>query len=343
MKVASELNKVRSQGLFVFNTDSSEGHSGTIAVLQPTQKCNLECISCPQPIEERSEPDPDNKTLITDLLSLPLNLRHLTISGGEPTLRFNLLLSALEVLRDRVKPFSIQLLTNAVKLSHKELCARLKDVSPRSFIIGIPLYTGHADLHDSITRKDGSFSSTMRASELPRGKPRGFQADRFYFRSKLRGIRPRAIKNLTENGMRVEIRVIVSRLTASELPATATFIAKNLGMVERVLLIAPEIHGSARANLTQVWQDPREQWQNLMQSSRILINCGISVSLFNYTLCMIPESLWSISTDSISPWKKAYSKCCDECSVRPYCAGYFACNKDLMDTIVCPVIQNNRN
>jgi len=309
MKAASALTRPQSRELFIFNAESAESRSSAIALFQPTKKCNLKCVSCPQPREERYEPDLDANSLIAALASLPSNLLHLTISGGEPTLRFDLISNVLEMFRNRAEPVSIQLLTNAVMLKQNSLCARLRAVSPQSLVIGVPLYAGHADLHDAITCMDGSFTSTVQA-----------------------------ITNLLSLGARVEIRVIVSRLTINDLPTTAAFISKNMHTVERVLFIAPELHGCARDNALKVWQDPHEQAPSLIKATHILRAGDVRVSLYNYPLCTIPESLWSISADSISPWKKAFSKCCDACTVRRYCAGFFTCNKDVMNSVVCPVI-----
>jgi len=278
-------------------------------VLQLTYRCNLACRSCPQPLHEREISDEDSGKVLLALRNLQPEIRYLTISGGEPTLRPNLLGKTLDMLYRDFKSVSVQLLTNAVLLKKQTLCNKIVSLYPEGLLIAIPLYAGHVILHDAVTGVPGSFESTVQG-----------------------------VNNLLSLGARVDLRVIVTKLTAHELDRTSMFIAENLDHVDRVLFVSPELHGVAKDNERDVWIPLTDHALSLNSAIEILLDSNIAVNLYNYPLCCIPEHWWSLCADSISPWKKMFFDSCSDCSGIEYCSGFFACNEDVLHGQLHPML-----
>ena len=55
-----------------------------------------------------------------------------------------------------------------------------------------------------------------------------------------------------------------------------------------------------------------------------LANRGMTVSIYNLPLCVLPRSLWPFARQSISEWKNRYPDECEPCVVKDHCAGFFA-------------------
>lgn len=117
--------------------------------------CNENCIHCYIP--NRYKCSTMNKDMFDDILKqcINMNVLNLTISGGEPMLNPYLKDFLIKCSRSN---FSINLLTNLTLLSDE-----LLDVISSNPLICVQtsLYAMDADIHDSITRRQGSFEQTM--------------------------------------------------------------------------------------------------------------------------------------------------------------------------------------
>jgi hypothetical protein len=88
--------------------------------------------------------------------------------------------------------------------------------------------------------------------------------------------------------------------------------------------MALEPTGHALTNLSAVWIDPNETLEELSQAIRILNRADMPVSLYNYQLCILPESLRKYARQSISDWKNIYLPICRGCAIKKLCGGFFA-------------------
>jgi hypothetical protein len=84
-----------------------------------------------------------------------------------------------------------------------------------------------------------------------------------------------------------------------------------------------EITGFTRPNLKELWIDPYDYQSELAAAVEHLAIRGMNVSIYNHTLCVIPESLWPFARKSISDWKNNYLHVCNDCDVRKRCGGFF--------------------
>ena len=81
--------------------------------------------------------------------------------------------------------------------------------------------------------------------------------------------------------------------------------------------------GLAENNLNEVFIDPIEYRQELLDSIQHLLQRNMNISIYNLPLCLLPKSLWKYSRDSISSWKKFYIEKCNDCNAREKCSGLF--------------------
>jgi His-Xaa-Ser system radical SAM maturase HxsC len=131
------------------------------------------------------------------------------------------------------------------------------------------------------------------------------------------------ILNLARLKQRIEIRVVVHKQTAPHLVEIAEFISRNLPFVDQVALMGLELIGFARANVDDVWIDPVEYREELIEAVTMLDRRGLRALVYNHPLCLIDRKLWSHAVRSISDWKNEYHPECLRCSVAHDCGGFF--------------------
>ncbi|MFO0652349.1 MAG: hypothetical protein U0326_39385 [Polyangiales bacterium] len=114
------------------------------------------------------------------------------------------------------------------------------------------------------------------------------------------------------------------RETVGRLPEFARFVARNLTFVDHVALMGLELVGYARSNLDALWIDPVDYQPPLVKAALALHRAGLSVSIYNHTLCTLDEALHPFARKSISDWKNVYVDACTRCDLRERCGGFFA-------------------
>jgi MoaA/NifB/PqqE/SkfB family radical SAM enzyme len=96
-------------------------------------------------------------------------------------------------------------------------------------MVGIPVYSDDPTLHDYIVQAKGAFDETMLG-----------------------------IINLKRLKQKVEIRVVLHKLSIKRLVELAQFITRNLLFVDHVALMGLEMMGFTRANIDELWIDQSE-------------------------------------------------------------------------------------
>jgi His-Xaa-Ser system radical SAM maturase HxsC len=283
---------------------SVEPKSGTVRVLFRrlsaynhfllTERCNNNCLMCSQP--PRAVQD---GWIVDEILeALPLidrSAREIGFTGGEPTLLGERFIELVRATESYLPNTSLHVLSNGRNFANDRLAASVAAVRHHDLMLGIPLYSDLAHLHDYVVQADGAFDETVRG-----------------------------ILNLKRHGVRIEIRAVLQRPTTERLPQLARFIARNLLFADHVALMGLEVTGFAKANLNRIWIDPVDYGSELRAAVKILMQAGIKTSIYNSQLCVLPEDLRPYARRSISDWKQEYLPACDGCSVRAKCAGFFA-------------------
>jgi His-Xaa-Ser system radical SAM maturase HxsC len=259
-----------------------------------TDRCNSFCLMCSQPPKAIDDRDRIHEHLRLIDLMQPAP-RELGITGGEPTLLGRDLIRILEACKEKLPTTSVHLLSNGRLFRYDKFARDLAAIEHPDLVVGIPLYSDIDYLHDFVVQARGAFDQTLLG-----------------------------LQNLGLHGVRVEIRVVIHRLTYARLPQLAEFIYRNLTFADHVALMGLETIGFAVPNLASLWFDPYDYQQELRMATLYMAAHGLNVSIYNHQLCTVPRELWPFCRRSISDWKNDYLPQCASCSVRLACAGFFS-------------------
>lgn len=286
-----DIITVDSRGI-IFKLFSAEENDATIYL---TGHCNSNCIMCPCSDSERKLSNGlDEDWMQLYLAMLPDNLRHIIVTGGEPTLRLDTFIKVIQYIGKRFPNVDVLLLTNGRSLAYKGLADFLLQNAPKSLIVGIPLHGANQDLHDKITRTRGSFQQT-----------------------------DMGIKNLLQRRIDVELRIVVTRINLDNLDDIAKRICNDYPTVKVVNFVGLETRGNCALNFKNVYVSHRDAFEHSKMAINILIASGIDVGLYNFPLCMVDEGYWKLCKRSISPEKVRYTSQCNKCRVHNICGGFF--------------------
>lgn len=270
-------------------------HHASVNALLVTEQCNSFCVMCSQPPKAHDDSYLVDQWLETIPL-IPESCRELVITGGEPTLLGNKLAELVRSIRSYLPSTALHILTNGRTLKRAEVAEQLAAVCHPDLMLGIPLYSDVASIHDYVVQADGAFDETVLG-----------------------------ICNAKRQGLRVELSVVIHRETYARLPKLANFIVRNLQFVDQVSLMALEPTGFARANLDALWIDPIDYQQELAAAVDSLAAGNVKVHLFNHQLCTLLPALRPYAVKSISDWKNEYVLECLNCAQRSSnCGGFFS-------------------
>lgn len=261
-----------------------------------TPKCNSNCIMCPSPDVSRKQPNcADSNKLIEIAKHIPSSARHLTITGGEPFMIGPQIFDFIEFLQRKFYCTDCLILTNGRVFAVERYAELLQQSMPRNTIVAIPVHGSTPEKHDQITRAEGSFVQSVLG-----------------------------IKRLLKLGIRIELRIVVTKLNADDVINIASLIIDEMPKIEHVCVMAAEMTGNARQNIEQVWLPYKEAFKRIKPAIRLLIRNGITVRLYNFPLCAVGKEYITLCNKSISPEKVRFDECCKACILRSACGGIFA-------------------
>ncbi len=167
--------------------------------LLTTERCNSNCLMCSQPPKDKND-IPRLAELHRRLIPLiPKDCPELGVSGGEPTLLGEGFFSLLEQLKQELPDTEIHVLTNGRTFAWHQVAQRLAAINHQRVMFGIPLYSDYYQEHDYIVQAKDAFDQTVLG-----------------------------LHNLARYDQRVEIRVVLHKLSVPRLVKLAHYIYKNL-------------------------------------------------------------------------------------------------------------------
>lgn len=259
-----------------------------------TERCNNYCLMCSQPPK-----DIDDSYIVKDVLdAIPLmsrDTKEIGITGGEPTLLGDDLIKILNNFKNYLPDTALHMLTNGRTFKDIDFTNKVASINHHDFMIGIPVYSDIASIHDYVVQAKGAFDETIRG-----------------------------IINLKSVGQLIEIRVVIHKQTYKRLPELAEFIVRNMLFVDHVALMGLEMTGFTRANLDELWVDPIEYQKELAEAVKILARFKMNVSVYNHQLCLVDDSILPFYRKSISDWKNEYMSECEPCTKKEECGGFFS-------------------
>jgi len=291
------------------------GPSGSIDVLYErlaphnalfvTEQCNCSCLICPQ---HTTKTRSDYTDQVLELVKLvDPETKTLGITGGEPTLLGENFLKVVKCCKDILPGTALQVLSNGIRFSDFDFTKSLATIGHPCLQIGIPLYADTDSEHDNMTQVSG-FHKTVKG-----------------------------IYNLALFRQRVEIRTVINALNYKRLPRLAEFIYRNFPFVVHVAFMGMETRELARKNINLLWVDPHDYGKYLDEAVDILSLRGMSVSIYNHQLCVLPTNLWPFARKSISTWKNIYLPECRSCKEQNQCGGFFTSSVDIHSRYIHPL------
>lgn len=277
--------------------DTFDIHSNDNALFT-TAMCSNRCLMCCQPPSEKNDIDAlwDNNIRLID--TAPKELPSIGVTGGEPTLLCGRFFELIRHIRMRLPETEIHILTNGRAFADKQFTSQLGEIGPEKILLGIPLHSDNQLDHDLIAGAKGAYTETLLG-----------------------------LYNLARWSFDIELRVVLTKLNYQRLPKLARFIYRNLPFVKYISLMGLEYTGYTIKNAEQVWIDPIEMAGPLSDATLFLASIGLNVSIFNLSLCVLPESVWPFARKSISDWKNRFEPFCDQCRLKANCCGLFATSK----------------
>lgn len=269
-------------------------------VLFVTDQCNNHCVMCCQPPKKKDDFDYYFKKNVALVKSAPKETEVVCITGGEPTLAGEKFLELVRIVREDLPNTDIQILSNGRTFANHSFAHQLMEIGGDKVFVGVPLHSDYAPDHDKIAGAKGAFNETMLG-----------------------------LYNLADEGVPVELRVVINKMNYQRLPQMAEFIFKNLYFVAWTAWMAMEDTGYATKNAKHIWIEPKDYISQLCEAIRFLNDWDLPASIFNIPLCLLPQDCHQYAAQSISDWKTKYIEICDGCALKEKCCGLFATSESV--------------
>jgi His-Xaa-Ser system radical SAM maturase HxsC len=186
------------------------------------------------------------------------------------------------------------MLTNGRVFAWPAFTRKFMAVGHSGLTLGIPLYSDDSIVHNYVVQARDAFDQTVMG-----------------------------LHELARWNQKIEIRVVLHKVTIERLVQLAEYIYRNFPFVAHVALMGLEPTGYTPRNKDKLWIDPVEYQDVLEQAVEFLSIRGMNVSLYNLQLCVLRPSLWKFARKSISDWKNIFLPECAKCGKLDQCGGLF--------------------
>lgn len=281
----------------------NSGHNAFLV----TDRCDHYCLMCSQPPK-----DVHDGWIIDEIRNclplLPPDTKAVGFTGGEPFLDWQRFIPLVQATQTALARTSVHVLSNGRAFSRPDVVNAWSQLDQSRACLGIPIYSAVDSVHNHIVQSQGALDETVLG-----------------------------ILRLKDKGNRVEVRVVLHRLSVARLVETCEWLARNLPFVDHVALMGMEDTGFALANHAALWIDPVDYAHGLEQGVAALSSAGLRVSVYNLPLCVLPEAVRRFAVQSISDWKNAHPELCAPCSQRERCPGFFTTGRTKLSRGIMPI------
>jgi len=249
--------------------------------------CNNCCVMCSLIRPSPRDINPSTKAVINYLNNLDNDVDHIYFTGGEPTIRPDMV-EILKHINKRFPKTRITVITNGRFLAYKGFVDKLKDVNNFSLITELH---GDKELHDMITNVVGSFGQTFNG-----------------------------IKNVLEQGFDVELRIVVSKLNYKQVLDIAKIYKQNFPNINRVVMFPIDITGNAFKNKESVVATYTEIVPYVERAVEYLDKNNIKVKLYHFPFCVLKSKYWRFVEGVTVPERRiTFAEVCKGCIYEEKC------------------------
>lgn len=273
-----------------------------------TEKCQFDCVMCPQGNREAEYSEGYLQRLIS---MIPRGTQYLGVTGGEPTLYKDRFLFVIKELKKRLPKTAIEVLTNGFNLSDHSFVTDIANIEHPELKFAVSLYADVAELHNRVVGVESFF-------EVIQG-----------------------LINLYKHDFPIEIRFVINQYTYRRIVEFSEFIFRNLPFVHHVAFMGNEYTGMSKRHFKDIWIHPREYGSMLQEAVQYLAAVGMNVSIYNHPLCLLEPSIRTYARQSISEWKRHFYPICAQCVLLSLCGGVFKSSEKLLVGSITPVIKSN--
>ncbi len=219
-------------------------------------RCNSCCVMCTAIMPPGKDyVEPSTEQILGEIDKVEDG--SITLTGGEPTIRRDLF-RILKYINVRYPEKRIELITNGRMCSYPGFVERLKRVN--NLCVITELHAASALMHDEITQSQGSYRETFEG-----------------------------LRNLLEEGFKVEFRIVLSGLNYKEAPELARLVADKLKGLERVVIFPIDLIGNAFVNRDRTLVRYFELAPYVEGAVDVLDKAGVKVELYHIPYCILHE------------------------------------------------------
>lgn len=258
-----------------------------------TYKCNNRCVSCIMPTRNL-QGEKSLKQIKIETNEILKNSGHIEFNGGEPTLNKDLF-RILHYTNEKKENVEVALITNARIFSILDYVNKLNSLNLKNFKIVTTLYGHKKEIHDGITRTPCSFEQQIKA-----------------------------IKNLINKRIQIELRIVINKLNYKYLDKIAQFIIENFNREDflSVIFISMKIIGEAYKNRRIVVYKISDAIPHISKAAERLTEKKFKVGLFHLPHCVLPRKLWNLSGGITAERSEiCFLPFCKNCTKKEKCSG----------------------
>ncbi|MFH1671259.1 MAG: radical SAM protein, partial [Candidatus Portnoybacteria bacterium] len=210
--------------------------------------------------------------------------------GGEPTLhpRF---LDIFWFVRKNFPKHELRLLTNGRRFYYRDFAEEI--MSADNLNIAVSLCGPNKKIHDGITQTKNSFTQMVKGLEN--------------------------ILDLKKD-QTIEIRTVLSNLSARYIDQTLNFINSKFPSIDRVIVIYLETEGQAEKNLNRVMISYSEIRPYLDKIYPFFSSLK-ELRLYHFPLCALDYKFWPHVWRTLPEKEVAFISSCKQCRYKKYCLG----------------------
>lgn len=253
--------------------------------LQLGYRCNNNCFSCiiPETVFGR-------RNKFEKVLEKVDDAEVLTLGGGEPTVNPDFF-GFIGKVRKRKPDMPVHILTNARKFSDKCFAEKLNDsFNPLKFSVSV--YGSKKNVHEKVTRVEGSFEETMNG-----------------------------IENILSKGFELDIKFVVNRFNYRRMPEAVRFFEENFADVSKLVFVMPRFTGRAWKNREDVFVP----YERISMYAEIAVEIAdLETELYHFPLCKLKGEARKRAETGVTKYDAegvVFKQKCGSCSLKDRCPG----------------------